>query len=93
MREAGIVEDAKVLSDLEDIASRTAKAIDAFDNLRVPVGESVLRPNADTDVGRVHRGILNRTGYAFNNGKIHVAEAKRLTGRRWNTWKRTLSGS
>jgi len=29
-------------------------------------------------------------GYAFNNGKIHVAEAERLTGRRWNTSKKDL---
>ncbi|WP_105416475.1 phosphotransferase enzyme family protein [Neorhizobium sp. T25_27] len=33
IRDSGIVEDAKVLSDLEDIASRSAEAIDALGNL------------------------------------------------------------
>lgn len=29
-------------------------------------------------------------GYAFNNGEIQVAEAERLTGRRWSTSKKDL---
>ncbi|MCQ1574309.1 phosphotransferase [Neorhizobium galegae] len=33
IRDSGIVEDAKVLSELEDIASRTANVIEAFGNL------------------------------------------------------------
>lgn len=33
IRDSGIVEDAKIFSDVEDIASRTANAIDAFGNL------------------------------------------------------------
>ncbi|WP_117194078.1 phosphotransferase enzyme family protein [Rhizobium terrae] len=33
IRDSGIVEDAKVLSDLEEIASRTANAIEAFGSL------------------------------------------------------------
>lgn len=39
---------------------------------------------------QLHEHEIQILGYAFNNGTIQVAEAERITGRRWSTSKKDL---